>query len=145
MSASWQHKTSVVIALGITNNRNSAFIHGQKLLWKNCGIKHHTPWDPGTVSSTYGSGDKQTDLSSGCGPSVLAVAHELASAPFSHTWGTPERHYLRKLSMDERAYVKVQMFRRKIGAYCYSKNISLDTLPWKAVSKEWKWWQLLQM
>lgn len=40
-------------------------MYEQKLLCGSCGIQHHAPRDPGEVSPTCASSNKQTDLTMG--------------------------------------------------------------------------------
>lgn len=63
---------------------------------------------------------------------VPAMGHEvdceLAPAPLNHYLGAPGKHWFRKSPTDERAFVEVQDFVRKVPAHCRSKILTLDTL-----------------
>ena len=60
ISASWQHKMSLVLTL--LHHWNLAFIHELKCLCGSCGIQQHTPRDPREVPPTYASGNRKTDF-----------------------------------------------------------------------------------
>lgn len=89
-------------------------MHGQKCLCESCGIQHHIPRGSGGVSSTHALGNKasrpQSQLWTLQQPmnqlwSLLAMVQE------------PLENCLRESPMDDRAFVKVQVFSREVPAH----------------------------
>ncbi|KAM7058605.1 V-set and transmembrane domain-containing protein 1-like isoform 3-T3 [Molossus nigricans] len=95
-SHGWSQK-SEYLQLEVT-----ASIHKQKCFCGNCGIQHHMPRDPGGVSPTCASGNRQIDLGTSCGtcrrPSPVP-------APLGCGPRAPEEHRLGQLPVDESTFV----------------------------------------
>lgn len=72
------------------------------------GIQHHMPKDPGGVLPTSASGNGHIDP----GPGYIP----------SHSLGAHGGHCLRQSHTNERAFVEVQVFSRKVSAHCWSKK-----------------------
>lgn len=118
--------------MSFVGSKSLAATHGQKCLYGSNMIQHYIPRDSGEALPTCTSDDRQET-------SMLAVdherTHELTPVPLGCGPRAPRKHHLRQMSLDNTAFVEVQVSGREVPEHYWSKKVRI-WMHWRVLKEQ---------